>query len=204
MEDEKLTKRCIDEMSFFTPEMYERALQRLRKDTLTGTFLDTASKPDQVLTMAKLLDCRKLLNEMQMKNPTIVVTHERPETSIEMIKALADKYPVVCSGATIMHPAMLKDIERLFGKAPDNFIAQEKINGHLGSLMGMPVYVSPLMTEKKQLKFPKSKKKRIQKKWRKKYTVTVPSTKAYMISTEFMQPLGGLSFNRVETGRFRG
>ena len=48
-------------------------------------------------------------------------------------------------------------------------------------IQGMHVVTSLQMTEPKQLKFPRSRKKRIKKKWRKLHTIQVPREDAFIM-----------------------
>lgn len=75
-----------------------------------------------------------------------------------------------------------------FFKGVDPAVAPDRTAiGCLGSLGGIKVITSPLMTMIKQARFPRSKKQRIRRKWAKKYTQTVPSDKVLVFSQEAMR-----------------
>lgn len=90
-------------------------------------------------------------------------------------------------------PIMFTEVSRMFGEPflfkvlPEISIVQSAndMQGRLGSLFGMPIFQSPLIPKLKrvQFRFPRSKKKRIQKKWKKndKNFKQVPNDTAYLL-----------------------
>lgn len=54
----------------------------------------------------------------------------------------------------------------------------------LGELMGMRVFVSPFCTARKQVRFPRSRKRRIIKKWKRRESNYQEVPAAYMVNGE--------------------
>jgi len=66
----------------------------------------------------------------------------------------------------------------------DTIIGHPSVLNPIGDIPGISIVGNPTLTKTKQTKFPCSKKKRIRKKFAKKYTKQVPSDEVYLLNTD--------------------
>ena len=101
--------------------------------------------------------------------------------------ALLPKPPVF--DAVYMHPANIGTLQQAIGAATESAATYGFAGmdiGYQGDLCGIRVISAPAMVVQKQTRFPRSKKRRIRRKWARRYTATVPDDRVFMVSQREM------------------
>ena len=90
--------------------------------------------------------------------------------------------------STLTYKDIEKAVEKLRGCDQhgnfDTVVGHPSITDQIPDQYGIRIIGNPMLTETRQTKFPRSKKKRIRKKFAKKYTENVPSESVYCVNTD--------------------
>lgn len=105
---------------------------------------------------------------------------------VEKLMARLPRTPAF--NAILAHPrtaaAMARDATTDLGWRPSPTTARA------GNVLGLPFYTQDLLIRRRQVRFPRSKRRRIRKKWRKnpKNWITEPDPNVYLMSSSFTVP----------------